>query len=343
MSSWTDLVTTALLGTERRPLPEDLPTSWSGGAEARQSVAGAVEAGSESASRVLSLAARHRAVALAGTPLDRLSLPEVPVMARPPQAPRAAQDLLASMLGRPEPALVNLWLSACAARGMGVSPDLWTRLARLASRSTAYDRAALLQVIGVRGRWFLEQNPQWAPLSSSVPAPPLDSHPPPADVAPDEDRSRALAALEAAAGDGPAAGPSALRLVLACPDPWSADLSRAALRLVLGGSLGAGTRAAAIEVASRLPLDTAVDPAAAASGSGAYASPEPAYPQRSTGRSAELRARQQGELALALVDQVLEIRRELRACFDARPTLPEPEHQPRATLEPQHQPGEQTP
>jgi hypothetical protein len=331
MSSWTDVVTTALLGTDRRPLPDDLPAGWSGERGHRSAAGSADEASTAAASRVLALAARHRAVALAGAPLDRVSVPSVSATARPAHAPRAAQDLLASMLAQPEPVLINLWLSACATRGLGVSPDLWTRLARLASRSTAYDRAALRQVIGDRGRWFLQQNPQWAALSSSPPepapvAPAAEGGSFPADVAPDEDDSRELAALRAVADVGPATGPAALRLVLTSPDPWSADLGRVALGLVLSGSLGAGTRAAAVEVASRLPLDLAVDHEGAASEAGAYALPEPAYSQRSTVGLGELRARQQRELTLALVQRVLEVRRALRDCFDTRPT-PEPEPQ----------------
>ena len=302
MSSWTDLVTTALLGTERRPLPDDLPAGWSGRGGDRREADGAREAGTQTASRVLALAARRRAVTLAGAPLDRVPVPAGSSPAPPAPAPRAAQDLLASMLAQPEPELVNLWLTACAARELGVVPDLWTRLARLASRSTAYDRVALLQVVGARGRWFFEQNPQWAALSCEAQAPSgaaavLDGHPAPEAVPPDEDDSAVLAALQ----------------------------------LVLGGSLGAGTRAAAIEVASRLPLDLVLDHEAA-SGVRGYASPARAWGQRATGRSSELRARQQSELTLALIDRVLEVRRGLRSCFDASPTP-----------EPGHQPGEKTP
>ncbi len=56
MAVWEDVVTTGLIGTDRRPVPESLPASW--GAEHDQIV--------DPAHTILTLAARHRAVARAG-------------------------------------------------------------------------------------------------------------------------------------------------------------------------------------------------------------------------------------------------------------------------------------
>ena len=303
MSRWTEVVTTALIGTERRPLPDQLPAAWAGGSEHDGDGEEATAGRPEAAGRVLALAARHRAVALTGAPLERVDLPPGPSSAWLPPAPQPAQELLASLLSQPEPTVVNLWLTAGAAHGLGVAPDLWTRLANLASRNTAYDRVALLRVLGDRGCWFLSLNPRWAVLSSAAPESPAGTPP------------------------GPS---SALGLILETPDPWSAQVTRAALELVLDGALGGGTRAAVIQVASRLPLDLAVeDPASGPDGR----SLDPGPPDRrpTPGRPADPRARYQRELTLALVERVLEIRRDIRDSFDAR-----------ATARSEHQPGEQT-
>ena len=51
MTDWRDVVTTALLGTGRRPLPAGLPESWAIPSEE-----------TDPAVRLLDLAARHRAI-----------------------------------------------------------------------------------------------------------------------------------------------------------------------------------------------------------------------------------------------------------------------------------------
>jgi hypothetical protein len=161
MSGWGDLVTTALLGTDRRPVPSDLPVAWGQFTPGREAA--------DPASTVLDLAARHRAVAQSGAPLDSWPAPTAAPDERLALAPRAAQDLLAGMLSTPEPGVVNLWLAACADRGLGAATEHWARLAALATRNALYDRALLAAVLGPRGRWFLGQNPQWAQLLSTEP------------------------------------------------------------------------------------------------------------------------------------------------------------------------------
>ena len=121
--------------------------------------------------------------------------------------------------GAPDPALISRWLGVCAARGCVVSAIHWTVLARVAARSTAYDRAALGASLGARGRWFLRQNPEWRKLAAD--AEPTAVQPPAVDPAP-------AARLTA---EDVLADPERL---LGQPQPWGPDVVSAAYA-VLGG------------------------------------------------------------------------------------------------------------
>ena len=171
MTGWPELVTTALLGTGRRPVPSGISEIWATSIPADQA---------DPAVRLLDLAARHRA-AQSGGHLDRRS--------RPPNAVRRPRPLRRRIAcrhrqprrrcsvrcwSRPTPALVNFWLGCAEATGCGVPLRYWTRLARLAAHSTAYDRPLLGRVLGERGRWFLRQNPDWRRLAADAEAVPVD-------------------------------------------------------------------------------------------------------------------------------------------------------------------------
>jgi hypothetical protein len=240
-SAWAELVTTALLGTDRRPVPTGL-TGAVGGSLAPEPAHPADP--TDPATLVLQLAARHRAAAQAGVPLQACDPPPRGPVERTPLAPFAAQQLLSSLLLRPDPVLVNAWLAACHGRRLGVTPDLWPRLASLAARSSGYDRALLVQVLGPRGRWFLQQHPQWTRLvetGTTSGAGPLTGDP---------------AAAIAAVSQGLSV-PEAVDLILGCPDPWPPALSRSAVELVAGGLPGVATRSVAAQIGARLPLDQA--------------------------------------------------------------------------------------
>lgn len=156
MTSWGELVTTALLGTARRGVPGD----------------------KDPAATLLDLAATHRTAAMAGRRPEPASAPCPPAVPPLPAAPAAADLVLTGLLDRPDPILVNLWLAAGAERGYGAAPEHWTRLASLAARSTAYDRSRLLAVLGPAGRWFLEQNAAWRRLTQGSQAVPSAPHSP---------------------------------------------------------------------------------------------------------------------------------------------------------------------
>jgi hypothetical protein len=132
MAVWEDVVTVGLVGTNRRPVPDQLPPTW--GTERNH--------GMDPAHVVLSLAARHRAVTRAGGLLA--SCPPAPLgpRDRQPVASRAAHEILDRLLSPPQLELLNLWLIAAVQHGQLVSSSYWTPLALVAARSPAVDRSA---------------------------------------------------------------------------------------------------------------------------------------------------------------------------------------------------------
>jgi hypothetical protein len=158
-ATWADLVTTALLGTDRRPVPNELPGTWAG-----------LVPSEDPAKRVLDLAAQHRAWSRAGTRLPVADPPPNAPAADRTSAPAAAQELLGRLLEHPEPSLINHWLAACGEHGLLVSAEHWQPLAVLAAGHVGYDRRLLGSALGARGIWFLHQNPSWGRLAAQVTA-----------------------------------------------------------------------------------------------------------------------------------------------------------------------------
>jgi hypothetical protein len=231
MSGWDDVVTTALIGTDRRPVPDDLPAG----------LAWDLDQELDPAHAVLSLAAHHRAAARAGKPLR--SCPPAP--AAPPSQDRvaspAAHQILARLLSSPDVGLLNLWLAAAVRAGQRASAACWTPLAMVAARIVELDRAALGAVIGERGIWFLEQNPQWARLAQAVKsAQPYDPSPQP-EVAPID------VAAEAVRADP--------ELIMRAGTRWSEELSSTVLDILCSGRLQQRSVRYAAAVGVRLPLE----------------------------------------------------------------------------------------
>ena len=158
-ATWADLVTTALLGTDRRPVPNDLPSTWAG-----------LVPRDDPATRVLDLAAQHRAWSRAGTLLQAADPPPSAPAADGPSAPAAAQELLGHLLEVSGPILINHWLAACVDRGLLVWAEYWQPLAVLAAGSVGYDRRLLGLALGDRGIWFVHQNPSWERLAAQITA-----------------------------------------------------------------------------------------------------------------------------------------------------------------------------
>ena len=149
MASWDALVTTALLGTDRKPLPdgasEDDPTRV-----------------------VLAAAARHRAAVRAGARLDECPEPEPPPPAPREPAPAAAQKLIGDHLAVRDWDAINQWLTEAGEQQRVLAAEHWCAAAHLAARTPTIDRTQLAMALGERGVWFVGQNPEWARLAAAL-------------------------------------------------------------------------------------------------------------------------------------------------------------------------------
>jgi hypothetical protein len=230
MSDWEDVVTTGLIGTDRRPVPDALPASWGSG----------LDHAYDPAHAVLSIAARHRAASRAGDLL--LSCPPGPSGPpnRAPLASRAAHEVLARLLSPPQVDLLNLWLVAAAQSGQQASAAYWTPLAMVAARTAELDRSAFGAAIGDRGAWFIEQNPQWARLAKDLRSPRPD------EAAP-QHRVAAVEVTEDAVRADP-------ELIMYAGTLWSKQLSSAVLEIICSGQLQQRAVRYATAVGVQLPL-----------------------------------------------------------------------------------------
>lgn len=158
-STWSDVVATALLGTDRRPVPRTLIAAWV-----------VVDTSDEPATQILDLAAQHRARIRAGSPLATAEQPPTAPATDGEWAPAPAQELLGRLLDHPEPSQINHWLAACVDRGHRIWPEHWQPIAEVATRTVAYDRFLLGRAMSSRGIWFLHQNAAWARLAAQITA-----------------------------------------------------------------------------------------------------------------------------------------------------------------------------
>ena len=147
MTSWDDLVTTALLGTDRKPLSD-----------------GAVE--DDPTRVVLAEAARHRAASRAGGRLSSYPEPEPPPAATREPAPAAAQKQIGEHLAARDYAEINQWLIEAGEQQRILAAEHWCAAAHLAARTPKVDRARLAAALGERGVWFVGRNPEWSRLAA---------------------------------------------------------------------------------------------------------------------------------------------------------------------------------
>ncbi|MFF5245183.1 DUF5691 domain-containing protein [Streptosporangium sp. NPDC000095] len=145
-AEWEDLVSTALVGTDRRPLP---------GQEASE-----VELLGRAAVHTLRMRAGRRPVA-AGEP------PAVAAPEEQPAVSRAAGERLSRILGGEQPRMLTEWLETAAARGYRLSPHLLPELLDHAAKDRSI-RPHLGVLAGNRGRWLAGLNPAWAFLLEEV-------------------------------------------------------------------------------------------------------------------------------------------------------------------------------
>jgi hypothetical protein len=150
VTAWDELVSTALVGTERRQVPEVV-------------VAGVAAGGGDAAALLLDRAALLVAERRAGWAARRAEpLPAAPSEHAPPARPAAGRRL-ARLLDADHAELLSEWLSTAAARGLrapaALLPDLLQR-----GRGDRALRPAIAAVAGERGRWLAALNPDWAYL-----------------------------------------------------------------------------------------------------------------------------------------------------------------------------------
>lgn len=230
MAVWEDIVTTGLIGTDRRPVPDELPQSW--GAELDLVV--------DPAHAILILAARHRALTRAGGQLVSCAPGAVAPPNREAVASRTAHEILVRLLSPPEVDLLNLWLLAAAERGQQVAAAYWTPLAMIAARTTELDRAALAAAMGNRGMWFIEQNPEWTRLAQGLRSKAQNG------VAPEGN----VSGIEVTAG-AVQANPE---LIMRPGIRWTNELTQTALAIICSGQLQQRGAHYAAAVGARMPL-----------------------------------------------------------------------------------------
>nr|WP_157553945.1 DUF5691 domain-containing protein [Herbidospora sakaeratensis] len=174
-NGWNELVSTALVGTERRGLdsPFDLLE--------------------QAAAQVVARRAGER-------PGGGSPLPEAPGDGAPP-VPAKAADRLARLLAGEFSRVLPEWLGLAARRSSRVPARLLPQLLAAGARDRSI-RADLAVVAGARGRWLAQLNPEWGYLlqesSGDVPAG-LDHGP--WEFGTRGDRQAFLAALRAASAD----------------------------------------------------------------------------------------------------------------------------------------------
>ncbi|MBN1890505.1 MAG: hypothetical protein JW850_21105 [Thermoflexales bacterium] len=155
MEAWQELVTTALVGTERQPFkvpqvsgPLDHLLSQLDGADQERALlsASAAVASYQLAGRALDAAPAERQKPCEPDDVPRCSA-------------RAAQHLRL-MLHKQHKELLPEWLAALAARQQRL-PEEWLPALLDVGRSQADLRLAIVRVIGRRGQWLAAQNPTW--------------------------------------------------------------------------------------------------------------------------------------------------------------------------------------
>jgi hypothetical protein len=155
MSTWQDLVTASLIGTERTAVP---PVAVPG-------VPIPADAPADPAAILLDRAALLTVARRGGRPLEKA---EPPPGAEPDPAPAvspAAGHRLARMLSGEHPDLLTEWLTAAVTRGMRVPAHLLPALLDQARRvSPTHPELRRLAALagGSRARWLAGLNPDWA-------------------------------------------------------------------------------------------------------------------------------------------------------------------------------------
>lgn len=268
-----ELLTAALLGTERRPVSAPDPDA-------------------DPAVVILDQAVRSSVATRAGMVLLRLPPPPTGPQGGPTWAPPAAQEVMARLLVRPQPDLIDLWLRAAADAGLGLAPQHWAAMATYASRNAQISRPLLAAALGPAGLWFVRQNPEWAKLAGALREPSPTTERVASGAVPDVQPERLL--------DDP-------QLIFVASDPWPRSLVEVALMIIGTGRLQWRTTAYATAFGARLPVDHVPVVAAAAQ----YFAPPDGPPVSRMVRE-----------GFVVLDRVLALRVEILQAFGTPPSDP---------------------
>jgi hypothetical protein len=161
LSTWQDLVTASLIGTERSEVPAPgIPGVLNGDP---------VAAAQDPAAVLLDRAALLTAARRAGRrPGQADPLPAAGPDDRPAVSPDAGRRLT-RMLGGEYPDLLAEWLAAAAARGLRPPPQLLPALLDRARRAAAADPGLprlVAEAGGPRARWLAGLNPDWESVTA---------------------------------------------------------------------------------------------------------------------------------------------------------------------------------
>ncbi|MEV7006458.1 DUF5691 domain-containing protein [Streptosporangium sp. NPDC051022] len=159
---WEELVSAALVGTDRRPLPPASPASpGSPGSPDFVGSEGSTSFGGRASEvELLERAVLHTVRARAGRRLREAGALDLAPAESRPEVSRAAGDRLARILGGERPRLLAEWLETAAARGRRVPPHLLPELLDQGAADRSI-RRHLGVLAGNRGRWLAGLNPAW--------------------------------------------------------------------------------------------------------------------------------------------------------------------------------------
>ena len=163
MSTWQDLVTASLIGTERSAVPlvavPGVPTP--------------ADAPADQAAILLDRAALLTVARRGGRLTEQAEPPPVAEQDLEPAVSRAAGRRLARLLGGEHPDLLTEWLSAAVTRGRRAPAHLLPALLDRARRVTPADpglRRLAAKAGGSRARWLAGLNPDWKFVMAHTPA-----------------------------------------------------------------------------------------------------------------------------------------------------------------------------
>jgi hypothetical protein len=160
MKLWSDLVTTALLGTSRALLP-----AWPDGDAPLDLLLSKMDRDPPERGLLAAAAIVHTWVEAGAQalPVDAHHVPPAPADERPPCPIRAA-ECLSEILRADDRRLLGEWLGLLSASGAAL-PHRWLpELLDLACHNDDL-RPSILPSLDARGRWLAAQHPKWQPLA----------------------------------------------------------------------------------------------------------------------------------------------------------------------------------